>query len=297
MPPDSSRGYGIGGGAQADRVQLHQSTRRSITGSRQVGVRAQRQGDVLGRGQVGQQAVALQQHADALAHLQQRRACRCGTRLAEHLDRARGRRQFAGQRRQQRRLAAARRTQHRGDAAARHRQVDVAQHRASAAVEAELDRRTARRSGTSAGASSADCRACEGLRSMRRTAAERDGVAELWQVHRRARRSAGEAARRARTRRCRRAPDRRGSARVSAHATALRQDGGHARRRRPISASTTPTRWTSWPALLARSCARPAPERRLAGAGHRADPAVGDAPLAAAGAGRTPGHLRQPASS
>ena len=33
----------------------------------QVGVCAQRQGYVLGGGQVGQQAVALQQHADALA--------------------------------------------------------------------------------------------------------------------------------------------------------------------------------------------------------------------------------------
>ena len=58
------------------------ATRRRITASGSFGVRAQRQRDVLGRGQVGEQAVALQQHADALAHLQQR-ALRARHLLAE----------------------------------------------------------------------------------------------------------------------------------------------------------------------------------------------------------------------
>jgi hypothetical protein len=125
---------GIGSGQQADRVQLHlhQSTQHRF---RQPGMRAQRQRHVLGHAQVGQQAVALQQHADVLAHLQQG-AVAVRDVLAEQLHVAAHRAQLAGQRRQHRRLAAARRAQHRGDAAARHLQRDVAQDRAPAAVDA-----------------------------------------------------------------------------------------------------------------------------------------------------------------
>jgi hypothetical protein len=46
------------------QFHLHQVTDDFLG---QIGVGAQRQCDVLGSGEVGQQAVALQQHADALA--------------------------------------------------------------------------------------------------------------------------------------------------------------------------------------------------------------------------------------
>jgi hypothetical protein len=127
---------GLACGQQADRIELEVDDAADQR-RRQFRMRAQGQGHVLGHAQVGQQAVALQQHADTLAHFQQVAAA-ARHRLAEHFHAACRGRQFAGQRRQQGRLAAARRTQHRGDAAARHRQVDVAQDRTPAAVEAEL---------------------------------------------------------------------------------------------------------------------------------------------------------------
>jgi len=103
----------------------------------QAGVGPQRQGDVLGDCQVGQQAVALQQHADVLAHFQQR-AVALRNVLPEQAHLAADRAQLAGQRRQQRRFAGARGAEHGGDAAARHVQRNVAQDRAPAAVDADV---------------------------------------------------------------------------------------------------------------------------------------------------------------
>ena len=99
-------------------------------------MRAQRQRHVLGDGEVGEQAIALQQHADAAAQLEQFAAA-ARHRPAQHLDRAVGRREFAGERGHQRGLAAARRAQH-GDHLPRlDHEVDVAQDRAFAAREAQ----------------------------------------------------------------------------------------------------------------------------------------------------------------
>ncbi|MNV45566.1 hypothetical protein D3C71_1373690 [compost metagenome] len=99
----------------------------------QTRVRTQRQGDVVGHAQVGQQAIALQQHANVLAHFQQR-AVAMRNVLTKQLHAAARRAQLAGQRCQQGRLAAAGRAEHGGDAAAWHLQRNIAQDGASAAI-------------------------------------------------------------------------------------------------------------------------------------------------------------------
>src|SRR5690606_195783 len=124
----------VHGGAQAHRVQPHAHQPGDHPG-RPPRVRAPGPGPVLCGGEVGQQAVALQQHADALAQLQQL-ALAPRHRLAEHLHAARGRLQLSRQRGQQRGLAAARGPEDGGDAAARDLQVHARQDRARAAVQA-----------------------------------------------------------------------------------------------------------------------------------------------------------------
>jgi hypothetical protein len=80
---------------------------------------------------------------------------------------------------------------------------------------------------------------------------------------------------------------------VAAVATTLRQDGDDADRARlpPL-----PLQRAGGPGRSARRAGRARAGRwRLAAPGHRPGPAVLDAPMAAAGAGRAPGHLCQPA--
>ncbi len=114
---------------------------------RQPRVGAQWQRDVLGHAEVGEQAIALQQHTDVATHLQQRAAAG-GNGIAEQRDRAGDRSQLAGQRCQHGGFAATGRTEHGRDAAAWHLQRHIAQDRAPAAIDADTGQLHDRGSGS-----------------------------------------------------------------------------------------------------------------------------------------------------
>ena len=66
MPPEISDGAQVARAAQADRVELHQ---HDVADHRlgEIGVLAQREGDVLEHGHVGEQRAELEQHAHLAA--------------------------------------------------------------------------------------------------------------------------------------------------------------------------------------------------------------------------------------
>jgi hypothetical protein len=123
----------VRGAAQADRLQLHHhQVVLKLLG--QLGVLAQREGDVLVHRHVGEEGPELEQHAHLAPHLVEPCAVEAAGRMTKHPRFSVRRQVRTHDDPQQRGLPAPRLPHDAHDRAARNREVDVAQHRARGLV-------------------------------------------------------------------------------------------------------------------------------------------------------------------